>query len=265
VRATPELVRDLDTVAAFLALDDLSALDAAALRRAAGVEAVDCLVLVGNAVLHTAERAFEAFAAGLARRLVITGGVGHSTAFLRQALASHPRYCAVDAPGLSEAELLATLAIAHFGIDAAALLLETRSTNCGENAVLTRALLEASGPPPRTLLLVQDPTMQRRTDASFRRAYQGAPAPLLLNHPTFVPRLVLQGGVARLDRPERAGLWPVERLAALVMGEVPRLRDDAQGYGPRGRGFITHVEIPAEVEAAHARLLRTLPPRPAIP
>lgn len=34
------------------------------------------------------------------------------------------------------------------------------------------------------------------------------------------------------------------------MGEVPRLRDDAEGYGPLGKGFIAHVEVPPEVEAA---------------
>lgn len=253
-------------MAAFLAEDDLGALDAPALLRAAGVEAVDCLVLLGNSVLHTAERAFEAFTAGLARRLVLSGGVGHSTPFLREALAGQPRYRALDAPGLSEAELLARVAVARFGIDPAALLLETRSTNCGENALRTRELLDRTGPAPRTLLLIQDPTMQRRTHASFRRAYQGAPAPRLLNHPTFVPRVVVAGGELRLDGPERAGLWPMERFAALVMGEIPRLRDDAGGYGPRGRGFIAHVDVPDEVEAAHARLAETLRVRgPAAP
>ena len=32
------------------------------------------------------------------------------------------------------------------------------------------------------------------------------------------------------------------------MGEVPRLRDDEHGYGPLGRGFIAHVDVPDEVE-----------------
>ena len=34
----------------------------------------------------------------------------------------------------------------------------------------------------------------------------------------------------------------------LVAGEVPRLRDDAGGYGPKGRGFIASVDVPTEVE-----------------
>jgi hypothetical protein len=43
------------------------------------------------------------------------------------------------------------------------------------------------------------------------------------------------------------------------MGEVPRLRDDATGYGPRGRGYIAHVDVPDDVEAAYAELLEAHP------
>jgi len=39
-----------------------------------------------------------------------------------------------------------------------------------------------------------------------------------------------------------------------VMGEIPRLRNDADGYGPKGRGFIVAVDIPPAVEAAYDRL-----------
>ena len=49
---------------------------------------------------------------------------------------------------------------------------------------------------------------------------------------------------------EIAGMWPLERYVELLMSEIPRLRDDAQGYGPRGRGFIAHVDVPAAVEEA---------------
>lgn len=43
------------------------------------------------------------------------------------------------------------------------------------------------------------------------------------------------------------GLWPVERYLSLLTGELPRLHDDSDGYGPRGRDFIVHVDFPAEV------------------
>lgn len=51
-----------------------------------------------------------------------------------------------------------------------------------------------------------------------------------------------------------AGLWEMGRFCDLVAGEIPRLRDDAQGYGPRGMGFIDHVDIPEEVDEAWKRL-----------
>lgn len=49
------------------------------------------------------------------------------------------------------------------------------------------------------------------------------------------------------------------------MGEIPRLRDDADGYGPNGRGFIAHVDIPPEVEAAFAELRSDFSVREANP
>lgn len=42
----------------------------------------------------------------------------------------------------------------------------------------------------------------------------------------------------------------------LVMGEIPRLRDDENGYGPNGHGFFGHVEIPEPVLAAFDRLVQ---------
>jgi uncharacterized SAM-binding protein YcdF (DUF218 family) len=252
-------VSDLNAVAAFLAQDDVGALTPDTLERALGRRTVDALALLGNAVLDTAERAFEALAADLAPWLVIAGGIGHSTAFLRDALTAHPRYRDVLAPGeLPEAELLARVAVRHFGLDPARLVLETASTNCGDNAVKARAELARRGLAPMALVLVQDPTMQRRTGASFRKTYADAPEVRLLNHATFVPTLELAGEALRFAGPPRAGLWPVERFVSLVMGEVPRLRDDANGYGPRGRGFIAHVDVPPEILAAHERLAASL-------
>ncbi|MDY4308098.1 hypothetical protein SNF32_16155 [Enterococcus mundtii] len=50
-------------------------------------------------------------------------------------------------------------------------------------------------------------------------------------------------------------LWPSDYFQALVFGEIVRLKDDAQGYGPNGTGFIGHVDIPDEVWSAYLRLL----------
>jgi hypothetical protein len=55
------------------------------------------------------------------------------------------------------------------------------------------------------------------------------------------------------------GVWRVERFMSLLLGEIPRLRDAPGGYGPTGSGFIDHVDIPWEVEAAHAWLAEQYP------
>lgn len=58
---------------------------------------------------------------------------------------------------------------------------------------------------------------------------------------------------------EQQGVWDVSRFISLLLGEIPRLRDDTMGYGPNGKGFIDHVDIPAEVEDAHAWLAGRYP------
>ena len=50
------------------------------------------------------------------------------------------------------------------------------------------------------------------------------------------------------------GMWEIDRYISLLMGEIPRLSDDENGYGPKGKGFIAHVDIPSEVRNAFDEL-----------
>jgi hypothetical protein len=52
-------------------------------------------------------------------------------------------------------------------------------------------------------------------------------------------------------------MWPVDRYVTLLMGEVPRLTDDANGYGPAGRGYTAHVDVPPQVRRAYTHLRET--------
>ena len=86
--------------------------------------------------------------------------------------------------------------------------------------------------------------------ATFRRVTGDNPdAPRWLSCPGFIPQLQLVN-----TRPEfvggNSGIWTIDRYLSLLTGELPRLHDDENGYGPRGRDFIVHVEIPHEVETA---------------
>ena len=50
------------------------------------------------------------------------------------------------------------------------------------------------------------------------------------------------------------GLWPVTRYLGLLLGELPRLQDTPEGYGPRGKDFISHVTFPPEILDAWRQL-----------
>jgi uncharacterized SAM-binding protein YcdF (DUF218 family) len=183
------------------------------------------LLLFGGSLPDAWDRAARLVRAGRVGHLVLVGGVGHTTDVLRTLLG--------DAE--TEADLMAAYLEREHGITG--VLVERESVNCGENVVNARDVVRGAGLDPRTVGLVQDPTMQRRMDAVFRLVWPEAAA---VNRPG--PRT---GRFA----------WPHERWVALVMGEVPRLRDGPDGYGPLGRGFIAHVDVPDAVEAAHLALL----------
>ena len=53
-------------------------------------------------------------------------------------------------------------------------------------------------------------------------------------------------------------MWSRDKYIELLLGEIPRLRDDKDGYGPNGKDFIAHVDIPAEVETAFGKLKQQL-------
>lgn len=211
------------------------------------------VVMAGNAVMPTIDAGCR-LASQYRGVLLISGGVGHSTSFLYEAIAQHSRYCSIETQGKPEAALLAEIAHRFWQIPRERIVIEDRSTNCGENSWFTRRMMEQQGITVPYATVIQDPTMQRRTMATFARVWQDVgDAPRWLSYPGFTPELVnTPNGIAWKQPVE--GLWSVTRYLSLILGELPRLRDDAQGYGPRGKDFIAHVDIPEAVEDAWQQL-----------
>jgi uncharacterized SAM-binding protein YcdF (DUF218 family) len=255
---TPGIVTALNDVADFLALNDFGPKGTDGLPEEIATKSIDCIILAGNCVLETAEGAFQLVKSGITPRLLISGGIGHATEILRRKVAGHPVYRAIPTEGRTEAHLLAEIAQRFWDIDPSSILVEPDSSNSGENALFSRRLLEKTGLLVRTILLIQDPTMQRRADATFRKVWSDRPDLSFLNWPTFTPRVRLVGEELRFALSGISGLWSMDRFLALIMGEIPRLRDDPQGYGPKGKGFILHVDIPNRIEAAYALLKESL-------
>ncbi|WP_058910195.1 YdcF family protein [Entomohabitans teleogrylli] len=230
-----------NTLGDWLAQDDTDGAPAAC--------GADLLIVAGNAVIPVIDAACR-LASESQFPVLITGGIGHSTEYLYQAVAAHPRYQSIPCEGRPEAEIIADIAIHYWQLPAGRILCETTSTNCGENACFTRELLLEQGICPRHPLVIQDPTMQRRMMATFARAWRDGPGnPEWLSYPGLVPSLEQRDGVLHFVTGDE-GMWSVDRYLSLLLGEIPRLRDDASGYGPDGKDYIAHVDIPDAIEAA---------------
>lgn len=55
-------------------------------------------------------------------------------------------------------------------------------------------------------------------------------------------------------RGRRSGALAGHPLLGLLLGELPRLQDTPEGYGPRGKDFISHVTFPPEIRDAWRQL-----------
>ncbi|KAK6003073.1 hypothetical protein QM012_000918 [Aureobasidium pullulans] len=232
----------------------------------------DAIVLCVSAIFHCAETLFHALkqrGSDLTSTVVLCGGIGHSTPHLYSAVAKNPRYAhlAQQINGLPEAQVMEIILDACFSGDevresGVKLLIEDRSTNCGANAMETKRLLQENRllAPGGRMLIIQDPTMSLRTKMSFEKAFGGDEV-LFEACPTFVPRVTELEGKLRFGEVvgfTDDGLWDMDRFLGLILGEIVRLKDDESGYGPRGKGFIGHVDVPDGVLEAYARLERSV-------
>lgn len=78
---------------------------------------------------------------------------------------------------------------------------------------------------------------------------------LIISYSPFISKLKVSYNGYEYINNEIYVLWTKKRFIDLIMGEIPRLRDDLQGYGPIGKGFISHIDIPEKVLDSYNRLL----------
>lgn len=179
----------------------------------------DCIVVLGSHDTRVAERGAELLLAGWAPLLVMSGGLGSLTS----GLWTRP-----------EAEVFADVALG-MGVPRDRLLLESRSTNTGENVAFSRQLLAERGLEPRSAIAVQKPYMERRTLATF-----GARWPeleLVVTSPQLSFDDYTSQGISRDD------------VIHIMVGDLQRLLVYAK------KGFSTPQAVPAEVMAAYDGLV----------
>jgi uncharacterized SAM-binding protein YcdF (DUF218 family) len=240
----------INEISKFLAIRDIPKLNSFELGKVFGIKKADILVLLGNSIPYTIKCAVYAYENNLCDSILINGGIGHSTEILRQQVRKDERFNSIQVENRAEADIFFDIMTKVYRVPEYNIIVENQSTNCGDNALKAVKLLEELQIQYNSLLLIQDPTMQLRTYASFKKHIKNEKVKLI-NYAPFIPEV---NSNLKLINEGIDGIWGEKRFLELIMGEIPRLKDDVNGYGPLGKNFIAHVEVTTEIEDYYSRL-----------
>ena len=237
-----EIVEKMNILGAFLGKRDIPELSRKALETKYGFSQADVMVLFGGSILCGGDVLAEAMKNEIAKKYIIVGGAGHTTEALRQKM--HQAFPNIETDGLPEADVFEQYLEKRYGLHAD--YLERKSTNCGNNITYLKKLIDEEGIACRTMILSQDATMQYRMDASVKKYMPGIQ---VINYAVYDAKVVVRNGELTYEK-EIWGMWDIDRYLTLLLGDVQRLSDNEDGYGPEGKGYIVHVDISDEVEKA---------------
>ena len=236
----------INTLGAFCGKRDVPSLTGEQLKDKYGIDQADVMVLFGGSILCGGDVLADAMRQRAAKTYIIVGGAGHTTETLR--IKMHAEFPHIHTEGLPEAEVFEAYLEYRYGLRAD--FLECASTNCGNNITNLLELLEKNRISFQSVILTQDASMQRRMEAGFRKYVPGAN---IINFAAYQAKAVVKDSELAFEE-DIWGMWDMERYITLLMGEIPRLSDNAEGYGPKGKNYIAHVDIPPEVENAFLTL-----------
>ena len=183
------------------------------------LEKADCVIVLGSHDTRVAERGAEVFLGGWAPLVVCSGHLGSLTS----GMWSRP-----------EAEVFADVAVAR-GVPRDRILIESRSTNTGENVDFSKRLLAEKGIRPTKAIAVQKPYMERRTLATFRRRWPELEG--VVTSPQIDFDAYPTGEIRRDD------------VIHIMVGDLQRLIVYAR------KGWSAPQDVPPEVMAAYERLV----------
>lgn len=183
------------------------------------LEKADAILVLGSSDLRKAEYAAELYHAGWAPLLIFSGGEGRTTTGLW---------------GMSEAEKFASVAIEK-GVPKEAILLETKSTNTGENIQFTRQLLQEKGIELKKIIVTQKPYMERRTYATFMKQWPG------------MDFIVTSPKISFENYPSEGRT--MEHIISMMVGDLQRIREYP------AKGYQIEQDIPENVWQAYEELV----------
>ncbi|ENN6468321.1 TPA: YdcF family protein [Vibrio vulnificus] len=184
----------------------------------------DCLLVMCSNDLRVAEHAVNLYKQGYAPYILFSGGEGRFTEGLFEK---------------SEAETFAELAKAS-GVPEEAILLETKSSNSGENVRFSEQLLIDKGLVFESFILVQKPFMERRALATFEKQWQGAYSRLLVSST------------------EEAFFDYINEEMPLMLVLEALLEDFERIKHYPAKGFQTEQPLPDDVETAYQEIREKL-------
>lgn len=244
----------INDIGKFLANRDLEFLSKEALLNRYDIDKVDVLILLGNAIPYTIEVAYNVYKNNLCSKILISGGIGHSTDLLRSTIKTNIKYKNIETKNKSEADIFKDILVNYYRVSEDDIILENQSTNCGDNALKSVNLLDNLNIKYNSIMLIQDPTMQLRSYASFYK-YLKDRNTIIINYSPFIPEL--DSNMNFINK-NIDGIWDITRYLNLISGEIPRLRDDNKGYGPNGKNFIAHIDIPNEILKKYNELINLI-------
>lgn len=243
------IAENINVLSDFLGKRDIDALTSNALKEKYHISQVDMLILFGGTIPFGCDVAGRAVSSNIAKNFMIVGGEGHTTESLRQAV--HKAYPEIITSGKMEADIMSEYISGKYGIDK--ILIERNSTNCGNNVTYALDLMKVNKLQANNIIIIQDSTMQCRMDAGFRKYLKDSKVNII-NFASYQARVKVDDRRLVFEPSNIWGMWDMEKYISLLMGEIPRLSDDAYGYGPKGKNYIAHVDIPLKVLKAFEEL-----------
>ncbi|MBO0472447.1 YdcF family protein [Enterococcus ureasiticus] len=209
----------------------------------------DLAILAGNSLPYLADELIALYKQGKADKFMLVGGIGHATSFLQKNF----KNSGFEVSDVSETEMYLAYFKEKYNLDEHLFLAESTSTNSGENAIFSLNIIKEKKLNPKKVLLLEDPILQRRIKATFEKEWRETNA-VFTNYVPIIPYVKSVDEKIIFEDDRLNGLWSKDYFLSLVLGEIPRLRNDVNGYGPKGKNYIGAVEIPKQVSQSYEKL-----------
>ncbi|MFA4818917.1 MAG: YdcF family protein [Patescibacteria group bacterium] len=183
------------------------------------LEKADCILVLGSRDIRVAERGAELFLDGYAPLIIFSGGLGSLT----KNIWLEP-----------EADKFAEVAV-KMGVPKDKILIENKSTNTGENILFTKKMLSERNVNPKKFILVQNPYMERRAYATFRKLWPEKEC------------VVTSPEISFEDYPNKEIIK--DDVINIMVGDLQRIKIYPQ------KRFQIPQEIPSEVWKAYEKLV----------